>query len=170
MSRHSPGLHDDMPADPEQAVEIDAGGRRRLDIEHVERVDQRHELAARGRGGQQAQQQAGAPRRARADDLRELAAREPAAEPRVQARQRRSARRRIHHEDPAGGSAVVSVRSSWRVRRSDSRSARASGHDFRFMFAFTANYSARGFRRSSRQVVKIRRSRSAGLKPCATFV
>ena len=78
-----PGLIDDVAADPEQAIEIDAGRRRRLDVEHVERIDERDQLAARGRGGQHLQQQARAARRARADELGQLAARKPAAQPRV---------------------------------------------------------------------------------------
>ena len=40
-SRHSPGLRDDVAANPQQTIEIDAGGGRRLDVEHVERIDQR---------------------------------------------------------------------------------------------------------------------------------
>ena len=82
-SRHSPGFDDDVAADPEQPAEIDAGGRRRLDVEHVERIDERDELAARGRRGEHLQQQARPARRSRADQLRQLAARKPAAEPRV---------------------------------------------------------------------------------------
>ena len=74
---------DDVAADPQQPIEIDAGRRRRLDVEHVERIDQRDQLAARGRRRQHLQQQAGAPRRSRADQLRQLAARKPAAQPRV---------------------------------------------------------------------------------------
>ena len=82
-SRHSPGFDDDVAADPQQPIEIDAGRRRRLDVEHVERVDQRDQLAARGRGRQHLQQEAGAARRSRADELGQLAARKPAAQPRV---------------------------------------------------------------------------------------
>ncbi len=79
----------DMTADPEQAVEIEAGGRGRLDIEHVERVDERHQFSTPAGRGQQAQQQARAARRSRADDLGELPAREPASEFCVQSRNTR---------------------------------------------------------------------------------
>ena len=78
-----PRVRHDVPADPEQPIEIDAGRRRRLDVEHVERVDQRHELAARGGRRHHLQQEAGAPRRSRTDQLGQLAARKPAAQPRV---------------------------------------------------------------------------------------
>ena len=120
-------IRHDVPADPEQAIEIDAGRRRRFDVEHVERIDERDELAARGRGRQHLQQQARAARRSRADQLGQLAAREPAAEPCVEGGKPGRARRRIRRAGSSGGSAVVSVRSSWRARSSDSRSARARG-------------------------------------------
>ena len=42
-------IRHDVSADPEQPIEIDAGGRRRFDVEHVERVDERDQLAARRR-------------------------------------------------------------------------------------------------------------------------
>ena len=74
-----PGIRHDVAADPEQPIEIDAGRRRRLDVEHVERIDERDELAARGGRRQHLQQQARAPRRPRADELGHLPAREPAA-------------------------------------------------------------------------------------------
>ena len=76
-----PGIRHDVAADPEQPIEIDAGRRRRLDVEHVERIDERDELAARGGRRQHLQQQARASRRSRADQLGQLAAREPAAQP-----------------------------------------------------------------------------------------
>ena len=50
----------DVAANPEQAVEIKAGRGGRFDIEHVERIDERHQFSTRGGCGQQAQQQAGA--------------------------------------------------------------------------------------------------------------
>jgi len=34
-----------VAADPQQPIEIDAGRRCRFDVQHVERVDKRHELA-----------------------------------------------------------------------------------------------------------------------------
>jgi len=79
VAAHS-GIADDVPADPEQSIEIDTSGGRRLDIEHVERVDERDELAARRRGGEHLVQQARPPRRARTDELGDLAARKPASE------------------------------------------------------------------------------------------
>ena len=42
-----PRVGDDVPADPEQPFELDPGAGCRLDIQHVERVDQRDELAPR---------------------------------------------------------------------------------------------------------------------------
>ena len=75
-----PGIADDVPADPEQSIEMDPGRGRRLDIEHVERVDERDELAVRRRGGEHPMQQARPSRRARTDELGDLSARKPASE------------------------------------------------------------------------------------------
>jgi hypothetical protein len=72
-----------VAADPQQAIEFDAGRRRRLDVQHVERIDERHQLAARGRGRHHLQQQTGAARGSRADELGELAAGKPTTQPRV---------------------------------------------------------------------------------------
>ena len=72
-----------MTADPQQPRQIDTGRRRRLDVEHVERVDQRDQLAARGGGRDRLQQEAGAARGSRADELGQLTARKPAAQPGV---------------------------------------------------------------------------------------
>ena len=101
----------DMAADPEQAIEIDAGRRGRADVEHVERIDERDEFAARRGGREQPQQQARPARRSRPDELGQLPARKPAPEPRVQ---RGNAGRRdgVFIMRIGGGSAVVSVRSS----------------------------------------------------------
>ena len=90
------GIGHDVAADPEQPVEIDAGRGGRRDVEHVERIDERDELAARGGRREHLQQQARAARRSRADELGELAARKPAAQPRVQRRNAGRGRRRIH--------------------------------------------------------------------------
>ena len=57
---------------------------RRFDVEHVERVDQRDELAAGGGGGHHRHEQAEPARRSRADDLGQLAARKSAAQPGIQ--------------------------------------------------------------------------------------
>jgi hypothetical protein len=78
-----PRVDDDVAADPEQSIEIDAGRRRRRRIEHVEHIDDRGQLAAARGGGERLQQQAGARRGSRSGQLRHLAAREPAPEPRV---------------------------------------------------------------------------------------
>ena len=78
-----PLIGDEMPADPQQPRQMDARRCRRLDVEHVERVDQRDQFAARGCGGDRLQQEAGAARGSRADELGELAARKPAAQPGV---------------------------------------------------------------------------------------
>ena len=76
-------MDEDLAADPEQPAEIDAGGRRRGDVEHVEHVDEGHDLVPRRRRGEHLQQHARAARRSRAHDLRQLAARKPARQRRV---------------------------------------------------------------------------------------
>ena len=127
------------PADPEQAIEIDAGGRRRLDVEHVERVDERDQFAARASPppASAATSSCGptiAGRRAR------TAGRAETRRPRRRlTRRRRWRSARDSSRRSSGGSAVVSVRSSCRARRSDSRSARASGH----VFALSSPYAAK---------------------------
>ena len=78
-----PGFVTTCPRIHSSAIEIDAGCRGRCDVEHVERIDKRDELAARGGGGQHLQQDARAGRRARTDELRQMTAREPAPQPRV---------------------------------------------------------------------------------------
>ena len=60
-----PRVGRDTPADPEQAIERRPGGRRRLDVEPIERIDQPHQLAARRRRRHQAQQHARARRTTR---------------------------------------------------------------------------------------------------------
>jgi len=76
-----PRIRDDVAADPEQPREIDPGGRRRFDVEHVERIDERDELAARCRRREHLQGEARPARRARTDDFRNVPARQPAADP-----------------------------------------------------------------------------------------
>ena len=49
-----------MSTNPEQASEIDAGGRGRCRVEHVQRIDERHQFATSGGGGNDLKQQAGA--------------------------------------------------------------------------------------------------------------
>ena len=63
------------------------------------------------------------------------------------------------------GSAVVSVRSRRRVRRSDSRSARARGMVFRFIFAFGGVYGSPGVRSSDVRYALC----AAGLNSCPSF-
>ena len=46
QSRHRPGLDHDLAADPQQPAEIDAGRLGRRDVEHVEHIDERDDLAA----------------------------------------------------------------------------------------------------------------------------
>lgn len=119
-----PGVGDHVPAHPEQAREIDAGRSGRRGIEHVEGIDQRHQLTARGCGRHRLQQQAGASRRAGTDHFREMPARESAAEaavergeaggpnrlfiPRVERGQRRG-ERPVETPFPEGGDECVAV-------------------------------------------------------------
>ncbi len=79
-----PGIGDNMAADPQQTREIDAGRRGRRGIELIERIDERHQFPARGGGRHRLQQQAGAPRRAGADQFREMPARQAAAKTAVE--------------------------------------------------------------------------------------
>src|SRR5262249_38691504 len=72
-----PGIRHDVTADPEDPIEIEAGRRRRLDIEHIERVDERHELAARRGRRPQSKQEGRASGRARADEFRHVTTRDP---------------------------------------------------------------------------------------------
>ena len=78
-----PGIDDDVTTNPEQLIQRDPGRRRRFDVERVERIDQGDQLPARRRGGERLPQQARPTRRSRADELRQLAAREPARQSRI---------------------------------------------------------------------------------------
>ena len=81
-----PRIHHDVAANPEQPIEIQPGRLRRPDVEAIEHIDERDELAARGRRGEHPQQEARAPRGSRADQLRQLPARQAAAQSRVERR------------------------------------------------------------------------------------
>ena len=75
-----PRVRHDEAADPEQPIEIDPGAGRRFHVEHVERIDERDELAAPGGRRQHAAQKSRASRRSRADELGHLPARNPAVQ------------------------------------------------------------------------------------------
>ena len=74
-----PWVRHDVAAHPQQAVEIHPGCRRRFDVEHVERIDERDELTARRGRGEHPEGEAGPPRGARPHEFRQVAARQPAA-------------------------------------------------------------------------------------------
>ena len=76
-----PGFVTTWPRTQSSASRSIAGRGRRRDVEHVERVDERDELAAGGGGGEHLQEEARAARRSRTDELGQLAARKPAAQP-----------------------------------------------------------------------------------------
>ena len=78
-----PGVRHDEAADPEQPIEVDAGLGRRFHVEHVERIDERDQFAARAGRRQQLEQQARPPRRPGADELGDMAARDAAVQPGV---------------------------------------------------------------------------------------
>jgi hypothetical protein len=72
-----------LSADPQHPVQIGAGRVHRRHVEPIERVHERHQLAAlRGRG-HRLQQQRGAARRAGAGQLRELAPRHTVPQTRI---------------------------------------------------------------------------------------
>ena len=119
------------------------------DVEHVERVDERDQLAARGRRRHHLQERGScgptiADRRARTAGRAET--RRPSRASKAVMPVGASA---DSSPGSIGGSAVVSVRSSWRARRSDSRSARARAMYFRLIFAFRRTIRAGPGARSS---------------------
>jgi hypothetical protein len=80
------GIADHMASNPQQAREINACGRRRCRIEHIERVDERDVFVPSGRRSKRLQHQARPTRGPRPHELRQMAARKSAAQSAIDAR------------------------------------------------------------------------------------
>jgi hypothetical protein len=80
------GMGHDLAAHPQQPRQIDARRIRRRHVEHVEDIDERDDLAPGCGRRKHPEEYARATRRSRTDDLRDLPARKPAAQPHVQRR------------------------------------------------------------------------------------
>ena len=128
---------------PQQLRQIEPGERGGVRVEAIVRVDECDGFATRRGGRERAMKDRRAAGRARSDDFRQVA--------RGPGRRRAPHRARPGRWEPCRGPArstgrdVVSVTSSLRVRRSDSRCARAAWPIFRFFFALPAASIVRTF-------------------------
>ncbi len=127
---------DGSTANPQQPIEIDAGGRRAGDVEAIARVNQRGDLAATRGGADQVKKERGAPRRVRSGKLRDLTARQPPL-------QEPAAQERVDgcdvERDKRGGVGSFKRRQRRRERAIElsrpQRSFQSSQRDIRHMFA-----------------------------------
>ena len=121
-------------AHPQHAIEIEPGGRRRQRIEPIERIDERHEFAARRGRRQRRDEHAGPARRSAPEDLGDLPAPPAAAERGVQ-RRNPSRRRGVSGgaQDAAGCVELLGLKQGFELLN-------RRGTHIRFSFAFWTQY------------------------------
>jgi len=82
-------MHNVVPADPQQSIEIHTNGDDRREVETIEGIDERRNLAAARGRGQHLQQQRRPPGRWRSGNFRELPARKSPVKPGIEPGYRR---------------------------------------------------------------------------------